>query len=85
MLTTMICFIYSSLTGSRTWLVISTLLLKLKESLRLQAVMYSAEVVLSRKQCKIETYCRPPVGSNVCATSLQQFRLLRSMKVIYLL
>ena len=40
--------------GERTWLVISTLLLKLKGFLRLQAVTCIAEVVISRKRCKKE-------------------------------
>jgi len=41
--------------GKRMYLVISTVLLKLKDFSRLQAVVNTVKVVLYRKQCDIET------------------------------
>ena len=39
----------------RTWLVISTVLLQLKNFSRSQEVTYTVSVVISRKRCTIET------------------------------
>ena len=39
-----------------TWPAISTVLLKLKDFSRSQAVMYTVKVVIPQKWCKIETF-----------------------------
>jgi len=41
--------------GKRMWLIISTVLSKLKNFSRSEAVTYNENVVISRKRCKIET------------------------------
>jgi len=51
-----------------TWLVISTVLSKLKDFSRLQAVTYTVEVVISRKRCKIEMLLLRITNKKRCMT-----------------
>jgi len=46
---------YSTWTEQRTWPVILTVLVKLKDFSRSHAVTYMVKVVISRKRCKLQT------------------------------
>ena len=50
------CLHVNWIAAQRMWPVIATVLLKLKDFPRSQAVTYMVKVVMSRKQCNIETF-----------------------------